>query len=105
MAKVTVNAGICNFVAVFNAIRNEETEMVEVDFKTTCPNFKHLEENVIELDPLVVCFEKIGTGQIFELFRDKCPHNACPIPTAMIKAVEVAEGLALPKDVTMKIEK
>ncbi len=104
MAKVTASAGICNFVAVINAVKNEDTEMIEVDFKTTCPNFKHLEGKTHEFDGLSVCFEKIGTGEIFDLFRDKCPHNTCSFPTAMLKAIEVAEGLALPKDVSIKIE-
>ncbi len=104
MAKVTVEAGICNFTAVINAVKNDETEMVDVKIATGCPNFKHLNEDSVEIDALSACFEKVGLGEIFELFRPSCPHSACPIPTAMIKAVEVAEGLALPKDVTMKIE-
>ncbi len=105
MAKVVVNAGICNFVAVINATKNDETEMVDVKFRTTCPNFKFLETEELEFDPLIVCFEKIGTGEIFDLFRPNCPHNVCPIPTGMLKAIEAAEGLALPKDVTITIEK
>lgn len=103
MAKVTVNAGICGFVAVINATQNED-EMVDLSFKTTCPNFKKLEEELKEVDPLTCCFSKIGEGEIFEAFKPLCPHIVCPIPTAVLKAIEVAGGLALPKDVTMKIE-
>ncbi len=104
MAKVTVDAGICNFVSVIEAVKNDD-DMIDVSLKTGCPNFQQLTKAKIEMDPLLVCFEKIGTGEVFELFKDSCPHNACPLPTAMIKAIEVEEGLALPKDVTMKIEK
>ncbi len=104
MAKVTAKAGICNFVAVIDALKNEETEMIDVKFKTTCPNFKHLEDKVHEFDGISVCFEKIGTGEIYDLFREKCPHNTCTFPAAMLKAIEVAEGLALPKDVSIQIE-
>ncbi len=104
MAKVTVDAGVCNFAAIIKAVKNDDTEMVDVNIATGCPNFKHLNESVIEIDALSACFEKVGEGEIFELFRPSCPHSACPIPTAMVKAVEVAEGLALPKNVTMQIE-
>ncbi len=104
MAKVTVNAGICNFSAIINAVKNDDTDMVDVNIATGCPNFKNLTESTVEIDALAACFEKVGEGEIFELFRPTCPHSACPIPTAMVKAVEVAEGLALPKDVTIKVE-
>lgn len=30
-------------------------------------------------------------------------HAACPVPAGIIKAVEVAAGLALPADATIKI--
>ncbi len=56
MSKVTVKAGICNFVAMIDAVKNEDTEMIDVKFRTTCPNFKHLEEEEIEIDALVACY-------------------------------------------------
>lgn len=104
MAKVTVHAGICGFVGVINAQMNED-EMVEVDFKTTCPNFKKLEQETLEFDPYTCLFGKLGEDEITQLFKPLCPHITCPIPNAFLKAVEVAGGMALPKDVTMKIEK
>ncbi len=105
MAKVTVDAGICNFKAVIEAVKNEDTEMVEVKFNSGCPNFKQFNGETLEFDALEVCFEKLGEGEVFETLKPSCPHSACPFPTAMIKAIEVAEGLALPKDVIMQIEK
>ena len=33
-----------------------------------------------------------------------CSHVACPVPTAMLKGVEVAFSLALPKEVEIKFE-
>ena len=32
-------------------------------------------------------------------------HPACPVPTGIIKAIEVEAGLALPRDVATKISK
>ena len=34
---------------------------------------------------------------------EHCFHSACPVPVGIIKAVEVAAGLALPADVRMTI--
>lgn len=38
-------------------------------------------------------------------WRRNIKHAACPVPSAIIKGVEVACGLALPKDVEIKIAK
>jgi hypothetical protein len=32
-----------------------------------------------------------------------CKHAACPVPSGIIKAIEVASGLALPKDALIKV--
>ncbi len=102
MSKVTVNAGICKFSAVITGEENEDG-LIDLNFKTTCPNFKKLEGDY-ELDPMVCCFQKIGEGEIFEMFKPCCPHITCPIPTAVLKCIEVSANLALPCDVTMKIQ-
>ena len=32
-----------------------------------------------------------------------CKHAACPVPSGIIKAIEVAAGLALPKDAHIEV--
>jgi hypothetical protein len=32
-----------------------------------------------------------------------CKHAACPVPSGIIKAIEVASGLALPKDASITV--
>jgi hypothetical protein len=34
-----------------------------------------------------------------------CTHAACPVPVAIVKAIEIEAGLALPTDVTIKLSK
>ena len=48
---------------------------------------------------------KIGDTPVFEQLRGFCRHSACPVPTAVIKGIEVACGLALAKDATIHVEK
>ena len=50
-------------------------------------------------------FGKIGDTPVFEQLRGFCRHSACPVPTAVIKGIEVACGLALAKDASIHIEK
>jgi hypothetical protein len=39
------------------------------------------------------------------MFSKHCPHPACPVPSGILKAVEVAAGLALPRDASIVIRK
>jgi hypothetical protein len=34
-----------------------------------------------------------------------CQHASCPVPSGIIKAIEVASGLALPKDASIQVSK
>ncbi len=36
---------------------------------------------------------------------DQIPHKSCPMVSALLKAIEIEAGLALPSDVTMRIVK
>jgi hypothetical protein len=38
---------------------------------------------------------KAGEGKVYELCRKYCKHAACPVPSGIIKAIEVSCGLAL----------
>jgi len=54
-------------------------------------------------------FEEIafrGEGPKTLLLAAKhCKHAACPVPSGIIKAIEVAAGLALPKDASIQVSK
>ncbi len=104
MAKVTVDAGICGFsTSIF--VSSEDKRTASIRMETTCPNLKPLEAKPFEIDAYVECFGKIGDTPVFEQLRGFCRHSACPVPTAVIKGIEVACGLALAKDATIHVEK
>jgi hypothetical protein len=104
MVEVKVNPGICGLCS---AIRCDSDDMQEVtvEFRTDCPNLKPLEQELKELDGYGICFARFGDGEIFELAHKYCRHPGCPVPAAVIKGVEAACGLALPKDAAITIEK
>ncbi len=59
----------------------------------------------LEVDALRQIGLRAGLPSLLESAYANCAHAACPVPSALIKAVEVAAGLALPGDVSMKITK
>ncbi|UCF98485.1 MAG: hypothetical protein JSV89_02875 [Spirochaetaceae bacterium] len=38
-------------------------------------------------------------------YESDCPHVTCPLYCGFLKAIEVAAGMALPKDATISIDK
>lgn len=104
MVEVIVDAGICGFKATIQ-IESEDMQMANIKIKTDCPNLKPMENELQEADGYAVCFSKLGDGIIYEYAKKYCRHPGCPVPAAIIKGIEVACGLALPNDATIKINK
>jgi hypothetical protein len=102
MVEVKINAGICGFVTTIRA-DSEDLQMAELEIVTDCPNLKRLEKELKEVDAFKECFAKVGDGEIYNMCRKYGKHAACPVPCAIIKAVEVSCQLALPKNISMEI--
>lgn len=102
MATVTVNAGICGFVSVIKA-ESDDGETVRLSIDTKCPAVTALAAEIPTVDAYTVAFAKFSESPIYQAAEKHFKHAACPVPCAIVKAVEVAANLALPKDVTMTI--
>ena len=104
MIKVEVDPGGCGFVTTINCTA-ENKKTILIEFATTCPNLKPLEAELKQADGYQESFGKVGETGVFQAFRKYCKHAACPVPTAVVKGIEAASGLALPRNVEMKITK
>ncbi len=104
MVEVTVNPGICGLKTVIR-VNSEDMQMAAVDICTDCPNLKPMEAELKEVDAYVECFAKICDTETYRQANKYCRHNACTVPAAILKGIEAACGLALPKDAEIKIEK
>lgn len=104
-AIVNVMAGICGMETEIRAIAQgrSKSKRIRLEIKSDCGNIRKLAEELQEVNP----YEEIGfsaTGpKTLRLAAKHCKHAACPVPSAIIKAVEVASGLALPKDVLIQV--
>ena len=104
MVIVKVNSGICGFSSTVK-LTSEDMSAAQINFQTECPNLKPMQDELKEADAFQECFAKVGESPVFHLARKYCKHAACPVPTAIIKGIEVACNLALPADVKIEIEK
>jgi Family of unknown function (DUF6951) len=101
VATARIEAGICGFSTTVRTRGEGRTMKVEIE--SDCEHIRELAAALTEVDP----FREItfrGDGPLaLELARVHCAHAACPVPTGIIKAIEVEAGLALPKDVTITV--
>lgn len=105
MAKVTVNAGICGFTTIIKTELEDDGQTVKVDLTTNCPNILKAREELKEVDSFHELFSKLHETQTYKTLSPHLPHSACPVYSGILKAVEVAAGMALPADSTIKIER
>jgi len=104
MAKATIYGGVCGFTTEVSAEKSGRSNIL-LEIASDCPAFKNLGESLKEVDGMTCAFSKVGEGPIYEACRIHCKHGACAVPMGITKAVEIAAGLALPKDVTIVLTK
>jgi hypothetical protein len=104
MAKVEIDAGICGMKTTVWATADSEPYRCKITIESDCDAIQKIGEHLPEVDALQEISLRRGDGpQVLQKGKELCYHSACPVPAGIIKAIEVAAGLALPADVSMKI--
>ncbi len=106
MSRAEIHSGICGFVTVVEATADEgDHHRVHLKITSDCKACQRLAQELAEVDALRE-FTFRGEGPLtHQLAAKYLTHSACPVPAGILKAVEVAAGLALPKDATIKVSK
>jgi hypothetical protein len=102
MSKVIVSAGICGFSAVIKA-KKDDNGRIELKITSPCEMIAKLGDELKSVDWTQAVTRDMTQSQVYQVSRKHVFHTACPVPSAILKAIEVEAGLALPKDVHMKI--
>jgi hypothetical protein len=103
MSKVVVDAGCCRYKAVVRAKKTGKMTVC-VTISSACEMLTDMNPELAEVDWRRGVFEAISDCTVYQICSKHIRHAACPVPAAILKAIEVEAGLALPVDVTMKIE-
>jgi hypothetical protein len=104
MVEVRVNPGICGFKSVIRA-HSEDMMTSKIVIESDCQAVAKLSKNVTSVEVLKDIFGPFGSSSVYTEAASTLTHAACPVPSAILKAVEVSCGLALPADVTFEISK
>ena len=74
-----------------------------MSFESQCPHVLKAREELQSVDAYAELFKKPAETRVYEALSKHLPHVTCPLYSGFLKAIEVAAGLALPKEVTIKI--
>lgn len=104
-AKVTIQAGICGFETRAQSTSDDD-QMVMMQIESDCDKIRNLAKTIEQKNPLDA-YQEIMFSQILtaaaEHLKGCCA--GCVVPSGIFKALQVAAGLALPKDIEIKISR
>ncbi len=97
MTKVRVDPGQCGMTAVIE-VKKKEKGVFELRITSPCEMAMKLAQEVPVLT-LADAFKKFSDNPVYKKGATCVKHVACPVPCAIIKALEVEAGLGVRKDV------
>lgn len=98
---VRVDPGICGFKCSVCAQKIEARTAALFIEGSECEQIMRLSETITKIG-LRELFLPMTKNPVFISAEKAGCHPSCPVPTAVIKAAEVALGLALKRDVTIQ---
>ena len=103
MSKAEIFAGACGYTTHVEAQMNGRA--CKLSIHSDCKAIQKMAAELGEVDPFKEISSRRATPRTLDLGLQYCTHAACPVPYGIIKAVEIAAGLNLPVDVSIKLSK
>lgn len=103
MTKVVVNSGACGF-SVTITVEKQKDGKITLAFDTKCEMVQKLLEDIAILERLAP-LAGFQNNSVYKSAAKHLKHTACPVPSAILKAIEVEAGLNVPKDVLVRFVK
>lgn len=104
MVRVEVMPGICGFLTIIDA-QGDDAFQVAIQISSACGHIQALAAELNIVSALDEIKRPITETTPYRLASQYRLHAACPVPSAIIKAIEVAAGMALPADVQITIRR
>ena len=105
-ARIEVDAGVCGFRSLILA-RSEDEQNVAFSITSGCDKIRGLADK-LQTHGSVDAYREIdpsGQSVVMSTVRDclKGCCAGCAVPVGIFKGMQVAAGLALPKDISIRI--
>ena len=104
MARAEILSGICGFTTVVEAKADvDEPYLIRLTIDSDCSSVLRLATELPEVHAFRESAYRGEGPRTLECARRCLVHPSCPVPSGILKAVEVAAGLALPKGVVIRL--
>lgn len=100
MTRVTIFSGICGFSTEIVAERVDKKK-INIRITSECEMVKAMAQDISTLD-MMVAFIGFMDNPVYKAASRHLRHVACPVPSGILKTLEVEAGLCLPKDVSIR---
>jgi hypothetical protein len=94
--EVEVTSGICGFKTRIRAVKSG-SKKVRLELESDCEMVASMQEDVAELD-MMAAFTRFLENPVYRSASRHLKHVACPVPSGILKALEVEAGLCLPRN-------
>ena len=103
MTRVTVQPGICGF-SILVSVERDKDRNLHLSLDTECEMVKKMAEDISFLE-FRAPFATILHNPVYRSASKNLKHAACPVPSGILKAIEVELGVCLPRPVSITFEK
>jgi hypothetical protein len=99
MTRVTVQSGICGF-SVLVTVEKDRERNLRILLDTECEMVKKMAEDISFLE-FRAPFATILHNPVYRSASKNLRHAACPVPSGILKAIEVELGVCLKRPVSI----
>lgn len=103
MTRLIVDPGACGFTCKVEVEKVGKYQVI-INIQSQCKQIKKLANEMTEIDFLEICRGQFGQNYISQSAARCSLHASCPVPCALIKAVEAELGMAVKKNVGFTYE-
>ena len=102
MTRVVVNPGVCGMTATVEVAKVGKRR-IRVRITCDCEMVTKMGESLVELDQWDA-LKPLLHSEVYQCASECSLHTTCPVPMAILKAIEVEAGFALPRPVLVQFE-
>lgn len=96
MTTVVVNSGACGFTVTIKAVKGKEKK-IALSLDTACEMVQKMLADIATVDHRVT-LTGFRDNPVYLSAAKHLKHVACPVPSAILKAIEAEAGMNVPKD-------
>src|SRR5450756_497476 len=103
MAQTAVISGVCGFRTIIQAIV-DDSYIVHLQITSDCAQIRNLAQVLTHVSAFHEVGSPISETETYQAASRCKLHAACSVPCGILKAMEVAAGLAFPVDVHITLQ-